>query len=408
MNYDQETCEFVRAQEERVASLNARLHSEGEGRIRPNEYERDYTRVIYSSYFRRLQGKMQLLGVDHTQSFRNRLTHSLEVAQIARGLSNEMGMSSSYVAETAALSHDLGNPPFGHAGERVLHDIARSAGIDGFEGNAQTFRILHRLEKKHYAFRGLNLTARTLLAVVKYYKRFDPDRRRFLYTDDYGVVSGILERHDLGREPVTIDMQIMDLADEIAYAAHDMEDCLSLKYFTIDELLYEFKRHPEFSCVYEELKTIVEKCQGFAEGAHFFGSEEFSYLFRKELTSNVVHRLMRDVAYLPHQRRLGFRTLEPLAEGLKILTFQAIKRRPSVQLYEKQGEQVIRGLYQVYTDARFNVRSELLPPEYRSTDVPLARNVLDFLSGMMDSFALQQYEQFFGAGRLSGLYHPAA
>jgi dGTP triphosphohydrolase len=69
---------------------------------------------------------------------------------------------------------------------------------------------------------------------------------------------------------------------------------------------------------------------------------------------------------------------------------------------------VIRGLYQVYTDAKFNVRSELLPPEYRSTDVPLARNVLDFLSGMMDSFALQQYEQFFGAGRLSGLYHPPA
>ncbi|EGZ7921383.1 dNTP triphosphohydrolase, partial [Escherichia coli] len=112
-----------------------------------NEFERDYARILYSSSFRRLQGKMQLFEVDPQKFNRNRLTHSLEVAQIARSIASELELEHPVVAELAALAHDIGNPPFGHSGEKKLNDIANDFG--GYEGNAQALRILRSLEIKH-------------------------------------------------------------------------------------------------------------------------------------------------------------------------------------------------------------------------------------------------------------------
>ncbi|EER3457328.1 dNTP triphosphohydrolase, partial [Escherichia coli] len=121
-----------------------------------NEFERDYARILYSSSFRRLQGKMQLFEVDPQKFNRNRLTHSLEVAQIARSIASELELEHPVVAELAALAHDIGNPPFGHSGEKKLNDIANDFG--GYEGNAQALRILRSLEIKHPNCPGLNLT----------------------------------------------------------------------------------------------------------------------------------------------------------------------------------------------------------------------------------------------------------
>jgi dGTPase len=126
---------------------------------------------------------MQLLGIDPTHFHRNRLTHSLEVAQIAGGIARELKLKNPIVTETCALAHDLGNPPFGHAGERILNELAQDIG--GYEGNAQTFRILRHLEKKHYAFPGLNLTLRTLLGVTKYFYHKAENSEKFLYYKDY-------------------------------------------------------------------------------------------------------------------------------------------------------------------------------------------------------------------------------
>lgn len=144
-------------------SLQKRQHEEGNRPRFDGEYQRDYTRILYASSFRRLQGKMQLFAVQSDQFIRNRLTHSLEVAQIARSIAMEIGYDRDeiYVVEAAALAHDIGNPPFGHAGERYLDKLAKKVG--GFEGNAQTFRILTTVEQKRADFQGLNLTYRTLL-----------------------------------------------------------------------------------------------------------------------------------------------------------------------------------------------------------------------------------------------------
>jgi dGTPase len=158
------------------------------------EFQRDFTRILYSSSFRRLQGKMQLLGIKEDQFFRNRLTHSLEVSQIARSIANQIGYSKEecYIIEAGALAHDIGNPPFGHAGERYLNLLAKDFG--GYEGNAQTLRILTTVEQKRSIFQGLNLTYRSLLSIVKYYNTFNPKlegddfyKQKFLYKNDYDV-----------------------------------------------------------------------------------------------------------------------------------------------------------------------------------------------------------------------------
>lgn len=169
---DDETREFAQGEERNLEDFEAWRHENNPGRRADrDECWRDYARILYSSSFRRLQGKMQLLGDDAPAFFRNRLTHSLEVCQIARGIASKLELRSPWVAEACSLAHDLGNQPFRHAGEHELDRLAKDAG--GYEGNAQTLRILTTLEKKSPDHPGLNLTLRTLLGVVKYDRRRD-------------------------------------------------------------------------------------------------------------------------------------------------------------------------------------------------------------------------------------------
>ncbi|GAA0404297.1 dGTP triphosphohydrolase [Paenibacillus motobuensis] len=150
-HYDELTIDFVKQWNEKLDGMDFRLNEvDGDDRGR-DAYARDYARILYSSSFRRLQGKMQLLGIERYNFIRNRLTHSMEVAQIARGIASDMGVEHTFVVEASALAHDLGNPPIGHHGETILNELVQDIG--GFEGNAQTLRILRKLEKKHHAFR---------------------------------------------------------------------------------------------------------------------------------------------------------------------------------------------------------------------------------------------------------------
>lgn len=419
-NLSTEDKEYIEDLKNELKSLNIRLNKDSKEDLFPrNVYQRDYTRIIYSSSFRRLQGKMQLLGMKNDQFYRNRLTHSLEVSQIARSIAEDLGYTSDeiYVVEACSLCHDIGNPPFGHYGEKILNQLSNDIG--GFEGNAQTLRVIMDLEKKIPNIKGLNLTLRTLLGVTKYFNVYE-NSHKFIYHDSYNILKDHIDSKKIKIR--TLDVQIIDLADEIAYAAHDLEDALSLKLFSIDELLYEFKLNESiYPNAYDELKDIVKKSNDYAiRGNLYNSSEEFSFLFRKDLTSKIVHKLIHDISLIKLdestrkltgsrlEKELGFTSTKSLVKGLKTITFNCINRRDCVKYYENQGKKIITGLYDVF----FNYDC-YLPVEYRLNNIEKAsehrdyikkRKIIDYIAGMMDSFAISTYLKFYGQNSLDSIY----
>lgn len=405
-------------------SMESYVHEE-EARYRPDgPFQRDYARIMYSSSFRRLQGKMQLLGIKNDQFFRNRLTHSLEVAQIARSIAGtiQYDAGESYIVEAGALAHDLGNPPFGHAGERFLD--SEFADIGGFEGNAQTLRILTNIEKKRPDFRGLNLTYRTMLSVVKYFNKFDKEafkngtnrKQKFIYDDDYELLREFIEENEVKLR--TLDVQIVDIADEIAYAAHDLEDGLRVKAYTIDEILHDYKgKYGESDCYKTLERTVNEAREKAGYGNRKIESTQYSKLFRQELASKLINLALNDIGLVPvtdemvaktkttQKEELGFLSYAELIHGLKDIVFKCINHNDEVYHYEKEGEKVIKFLKGFYmNDIMY------LPPEYRACELMSQyedlktkdqdqlqqRLICDYIAGMMDSYAILVYEKYSG------------
>lgn len=408
----------------RSDSMESYDHEE-KPRHRPDgPFQRDYARVMYSSSFRRLQGKMQLLGIKNDQFFRNRLTHSLEVAQIARSIAGTIQYDSgeSYIVEAGALAHDLGNPPFGHAGEGFLNE--QFADIGGFEGNAQTLRILTNLEKKRPEFRGLNLTYRTMLAVIKYFNKFDmaafdsgeQKKQKFIYDDDYEMLEGFINKSEIKLR--TLDVQIVDISDEIAYAAHDLEDGLRVKAYTMDEILHDYRAQYGESDCYKILEHTVNKARENAGyGINKIDSTQYSKLFRQEMSSSLINLALNDIDLLPvtqemikktgtkQKEELGFLSYAELIHGLKDIVFKCINHNDEVYRYEQEGKKVISFLKDFYSkDIKY------LPPEYRAEELMQQycdlknqdckrfqqRLICDYISGMMDSYAISVYEKYSG------------
>jgi len=222
----------------------ARFVAEPPKRAGRSPFERDRARIVHSSALRRLSAKTQVMTAGTHDFVRNRLTHSLEVAQVARELGASLGCDPDIV-DSAALAHDLGHPPFGHNGEAALDAAAEKCG--GFEGNAQTLRLLSRLEGKTFApdgrSVGLNLTRATLAACIKYPwlrgegpEGFNP-RKFGVYADDADIFAFVLDDLDTvpnssGRKP--IEAEVMDLSDDVAYSVHDIEDGVVGGWFTLD------------------------------------------------------------------------------------------------------------------------------------------------------------------------------
>lgn len=413
---------------------------------------RDYGRVIHSPSFRRLQGKTQVFPGHESDFFRNRLTHSLEVAQIAEGIADRLNCTHAELASldrsqqidprlcaTASLMHDLGHPPFGHNGERALDFAMRAHG--GFEGNAQTLRIVSKLEKKARdeagAYYGLDLCYRTLASILKYDRQIPRSRRAnsklskgYYYTEKDIVAhikTSVAGNLDLKRgEFKTIECAIMDIADDIAYSTFDLEDSLKAGFLSPADIFSSSDRllGDVASKVSDEMKRTVKAAEVLTVFADIFQPmggvskekdelERFVQEYRaynqiasssylrtrlssqliKEAINSVQLTLNRDCPALSKVQLSDDARLK--VEVLKQYTFVATIYSSRVKLPEYRGYEVVLGIF----NALAGDRGHLLMPEDVREQYDAAggdydgqmRIVCDFVAGMTDRYAMEFY-----------------
>ena len=363
-----------------------------------SDFERDRDRVIHSAAFRRLKDKTQVFLYDEGDHYRTRLTHTLEVVQIARAIARGLGLEED-LAEALALAHDLGHPPFGHAGERALD--ACLADFGGFDHNAQTLRTVTATERRYPEFDGLNLCWETLEGIVKHNgPLIDPDGNPTGKYAESGVPQTIADftaTFDLALwSHASAEAQVAAIADDIAYDAHDLDDGLRAGLFDISDL-------GALPVIGGLLREVRDQYPGIEPSR-----------LTHELVRRLIGRLIEDVVG-ESARRLGATAPtssdEVRAAGAPMVGFSALMtgtdraikdflwtnmyRHPRVITVMEEAEVVVRDLF-----ARYFVSPQDMPPEWgeglQALDASWrARQVADFIAGMTDRFALQEHGRLF-------------
>jgi len=443
--------------------------------LRP-PFWRDYARLIHSPAFRRLQGKTQLFAGAESDFFRNRLTHSLEVAQIAKSIAMRIN-STKFIGKSkkdlidldlvafAGLTHDLGHPPFGHNGELALDECMKDHG--GFEGNAQTLRIITRLEKKGeyvepYSGRGnkdtrlgLNLTYRTLASILKYDQKIpinNSDRKKDgickgYYSSEEEIVKKI-KKNVIGKQKYkgdfkTIECQIMDVADDIAYSTYDLEDSLKAGFLSPMEILSDtldqhfMLRIAEivtkrttvkfdledvvisllvlfFDTGLFESDSILDEIRGAANDRDMYlrvarkGVEAYAAsnlvasngYYRSELTSGLVDKFINGVEVIWNEENPVFSEVRfsddifPLVEVLRNYTYVKFIESNRLKVAEYRGFRIVKETFETLNS---NAGSNLLPNDFKEwydkapNETEKRRVICDFIAGMTDKYLIEFY-----------------
>ncbi|GAC1645947.1 MAG: deoxyguanosinetriphosphate triphosphohydrolase [Acidobacteriaceae bacterium] len=354
-------------------------------------FERDRARIIHSRAFRRLEDKTQVFTERANDHFRNRLTHTIEVAQVTRTVAQELQLNVD-LAETLALVHDIGHPPFGHAGERMLDELMRGAGEQGFDHNLQALRTVEYVEHRYPAFRGLNLSFEVREGIIKHSRDWNvaqyPELREYRLED---------------RPP--LEAQLIDITDEIAYNAADLDDGVEARMLTVgqirervplfarmyDEVASEFPCVREKVCLLEAIKRMLDYLVG-------------------DLIENTAAQLREArIASVEDVRKSHARmaklsdTAERARSETKEFLYDALYNSTLLRLHKEHGERIIADLFRFW-----QAEPEALPRTYRqmaglepaSTDESLmvadslARVICDYIAGMTDTFCLEQHARF--------------
>ena len=362
-------------------------------------FRRDCDRVIHSTAFRRLKHKTQVFVFHEGDHYRTRLTHSLEVAQIARALARQLGLDED-LTETLALAHDLGHPPFGHAGEGALDACLRAHG--GFDHNAQTLRVIASLEHRYPEFDGLNLTWESLEGIVKHNgpltTRAGVPIGRY---GEHGVPIGIAEfvkiyDLELWSFP-SMEAQVAAIADDIAYDAHDIDDGLRAGLFRVDDL----KAIPVAAEIIAEIDAHYPALDESRRGAVLV--RELISCLISAVFSEAQRRIARvhpttaaDVRN--HQEALiAFPPAILKAEAeIKAFLRMRMYRHERVMRMMRDAEQLLFDLFARYQNEPSALPPEWLPSEGRAeTEAERARRIGNFIAGMTDRFALTEHQRLF-------------
>lgn len=340
------------------------------------EFQRDRDRIVHSTAFRRLEYKTQVFVNHEGDLFRTRLTHSLEVAQIARSIARNLRLNEDLV-EAISLAHDLGHTPFGHAGQDALNACMREHG--GFEHNLQSLAVVDELEEHYGAFNGLNLCFETREGILKHCSR-----------ENARKLGALGERFLQGRQP-SLEAQLANIADEIAYNNHDVDDGLRSGLITIEQLaeVELWQRHYEAA---------------LAEFPHLEGRRLVHETVRRIINTLIVDLIdetTRNLARVAPQSLDDVRaapllvshseTVAAQAASLKRFLFKNLYRHYKVMRMANKAQRVVAGLFDAFADD-----PRLLPPQYQSEDpAQQPRLVAHYIAGMTDRFALKEYQRLF-------------
>lgn len=383
--------------------------SESRGRLFPEPetvtrscYQRDRDRVIHSSSFRRLKHKTQVFVYHEGDHFRTRLTHSLEVSQIARSICRSMRLNED-LGEVMALAHDLGHPPFGHIGENVLNACMRN--YEGFDHNAQALRILTRLENRYASFKGLNLTWETLEGLAKHNGPVVSgpiDHKNPPSELAFGIRDYLPENDLMLHTYASAEAQIASLADDIAYSSHDLDDGLRAGLFGLDEL-------GKIPVVAQLIDEVLLTYPGASKD-----------VLIHELVRRMINRMVADLM-VESGRRL--RELDPKCPddirnaGAPVISFGRNISNAVVELKEflaermyrhylvnrmgSKAKRVVNDLFELYIN-----EPECLPTDWSEkapepNTAETARVVSDFIAGMTDRFAFREHAKLFDLSQVS-------
>jgi len=371
------------------ANSRGRLHPEAASATR-DAFQRDRDRIVHSSGFRRLRDKTQVFVRPDGDHFRVRLTHSLEVAQIARTLARALALNED-LTEACALAHDLGHPPFGHSGEDALQ--AAMSPFGGFDHNAQTVRVLTRLEQRYPGFDGLNLSWETVEGLAKHNGPVTAPPWALAEIDGAWPL-------DLATWP-GLEAQVAALADDIAYDNHDLDDGLRAGLFTLDELLSVPFTADCWAAVRGRWPGVSAKRRLIPELVR----EQIGRLTTDLLTETRRRLAAAAPASVADVRAAG-RALAGFSEAtahetaaLKAFLKARMYRHPSVRVLRDPSQRVVAELFAV-----LHAAPEKLPPRWRDTlpavEPDRARHIADFIAGMTDRFAIRQYEALVGPSPL--------
>lgn len=372
-------CEEYYQFEEKWLSTYA-LHTKNtQGREQPEPehptrtpYQRDRDRIVHCRAFRRMEYKTQVFITHEGDHYRTRLTHTMEVAMISRSIARALRLNED-LAEAIALSHDLGHPPFGHSGERALYEIMEPYG--GFEHNSQSLRIVEELETKYPGFHGLNLTYEVREGISKHKSTYDkPVQGRF----------------DPEKQP-TLEAQIVNVADEIAYNTHDLDDGLESELLTYKDLQDVNVWQDSYAEISEKYPKANDEVKRYYTIRSIIDKQATDAInFTQENLKKYNIKSIEDVRNAPCEILSFSPELTEKNRLLKEFLYNNLYTHYEVNRMNHKAYMVIKELFKTYTN-----NPKLLAPSTRAKlkQYPLERVVCDYIAGMTDRYAFQEYKK---------------
>lgn len=352
---------FLANYAQKNATSKARKHAElvDDNRL---PFQRDRDRIIHTTSFRRLKGKMQVVTPSYGDHFRNRLSHSIEVAQIARDLARQLQLNEDLV-EAVALAHDLGHPPFGHTGEQALNKEMKVFG-ERFDHNKQSLRVVEYFERRYQEFSGLNLSPEVLEGIQKHENYFDRPSGKTIYSPH-------------------LEAQLVDISDEIAYLSADLEDGLRGKFFTINDL-------KKVAIPAQAIKSLPNNEKSDRSAIVRRVIRHLLIQITTDTQKNIIKYKIKTIKDVQIQKEsIVYLNADFFKQfkALKSFLFENYYLAPSVKKMNDEGRKIIHEVFQFCYNNPDKIPASFLPEE------ELSRRVCDYIAGMTDDFLVQFHKK---------------